>query len=302
MNELFDKLILRIIFTIFICITVLLYKYAHIFLYPSSKHQLFKRFYPSKNSADTLHLFGRLIGIGLLYSEFYFYLSEGFGYALFDFFFQAVFIGFLYLVSIYIIESISLYNFEYSDEILKRKNHSYALVSFSHSISLAYVLKIILFVSHDSLVMLFFLWLFSMVILGFVTKTFPLLSKLQFNRLIVQKNMSLALSYLGFTWGWTIILASSLNRPIKDIKWYGISVLLNIVLAIIVLPIFKKGLSIIFNIQDDIAFGQKNENSLDSLQGDYGYGLYEGAMFFTSCFLTIVTTGNIRFGDFYPTL
>lgn len=141
MNELFDKLILRVVFTLFLCLVLFLYKYAHSFLYPSSRHQLFKRFFPSKNSSDTLHFFSRIIGVGIIFSESSFNMSEGIYYALFDFMIQSITICGTYLLSIYIIESIVLYNFEYHDEIIKRKNFSYSLISFANSLGLAYIIK-----------------------------------------------------------------------------------------------------------------------------------------------------------------
>ncbi|MBT3586875.1 MAG: hypothetical protein HN509_18330 [Halobacteriovoraceae bacterium] len=300
MNELFDKLILRIVFTGFMCLILFLYKYAHRFLYPSSREQMFKRFFPSKNSPDTLHLFSRLIGISVLFSEFHFDLDERLPIALSMFAIQATLTCFIYLASIYIIESIVLYNFEYSDEILKRKSFPYAIISFAHSIGIAYILKIVLAVSNNSLILLLFLWLFSLVILGFATKTFSILSKLNFNRLLVQKSMTLAFSYTGFIWGWTLIIASALNHQVVDIRWYGIQVILKILLALIILPIFRRSLIWIFKIQDDFDPELKGESNQNTQEVDFGYGVFEGSIFFTCCFLTTVITGNINFGTFYP--
>lgn len=299
MNELFDKLIIRMFFTIFICIMLILYKYAHSFLYPSTRSQLFKRFFPSKNSPDTLHLFARIIGIGIIFSEFYFNMSEGPLLALIDFCIQSVIVCGLYLASIYIVESIVLYNFEYQDEIVKRKNFSYAIVSFSHSIALAYIIKAVLSVSKTSFILLFFLWLFSIVLLGFATKTYGIISKLSFNRLLVQKNTAVGISYLGFIWGWSLIISSSMNHELVEIKWYTIQVILKILLSLIIAPIFKSGLIWIFKMQDDLN-RSKGENKNELAEAEFGYGLFEGAIFFTSCFLTTVITGNIHFGTFYP--
>lgn len=300
MNELFDKLILRIVLTVFICLILYLYKYAHVFLYPSSRQQLFKRFYPSKNSPDTLHLFSRILGIGILFTEFRFFMAEGFWFALLDFFIQAISACTLYLASIYIQESIVLYNFEYQDEIPKRKNFSYSLICFTHAIAMAYILKTIISVSEGSLVNLAFLWLLSMVLAGFASKTYSIMSKLSFNRLLVQKSMALSLSYLGFTWGWTVLIAGSLRHELIDIKWYGIQVILKLVLALIILPVFIKGLKMIFKMQDDLVLIESIEGKMEHDEVDLGYGVFEGAIYFTAAFLTTVITENIIFGDFYP--
>ncbi|PIK13835.1 hypothetical protein [Halobacteriovorax sp. JY17] len=300
MNELFDKLILRIVFTLFLCGILFLYKYAHSFLYPSSRTQIFKRFFPSKNSADTIHLFSRLIGIGIIFSEFYFTMSDKFYLVLIDFFLHATLVSFIYLVSIYIIESIVLYNFEYHDEIIKRKNISYALISFSNSIAVAYILKGVASVSQSSIIILFFLWLLSMVLLGFSTKSYSLISKLSFNRLLVQKNLAVGISYLGFIWGWALVINSSFDHELLNIKWYSIHVILKLILALLIIPIFRSGLIFIFKLQDDFNTTSKSKAGAVDSTAEIGYGVYEGAIFFTSCYLTTVITGNINFGNFYP--
>lgn len=300
MNELFDKLILRMVFTFFILGLLYLYKYAHSFLYPSSRQQLFKRFFPIKNSPDTMILLSRVVGIGLIFSQFYFFMSEGFLYALLDFFLEAA-IGFIvYLASIYILESIVLFNFEYQDEVLKRKNYAYAIISLAHSLGLAYVLKIVLAVSNHSIIMLIFLWLFSIVLIGFATKSYSIISKLPFNRLLVQKNLGLAFSYLGFLWGWILIISSSINNELIEIRWFSIQVILKIVLSLIFIPIFRKGLQIIFKFHDEIEKEIVIDNKPENLEKTLGYGVYEGSIFFASCFLTTVITGHINFGTFYP--
>lgn len=296
MNELFDKLIIRLVFTVFICLMLFIYKHMHRFLYPSTRSQMFKRFYPARNPADSVHFFSRLIGIGIIYSEFHFTMSDGVPLALLDFMLQSCIIFAFYLLSIFVIESITLHNFEYSDEILKNKNMAYALVCATHSIGLAFVLNTVLEVSGDSIVMVIFLWLFCMVLMGLATKTFPLLSKISFNRPMIQKNTAVAFSYMGIFWGWTMIIASSLNHELNDLKNYIIRVILKILLSLIILPLFKKGIILVFNIQESesgVAGDSQGELSL-------GQGLCEGVIFATICYLTSIITGRIHFGTFYP--
>ena len=282
-----------------------LYKYVHSFLYPSTRHQLFKRFFPSKNSSNTLHFFARLMGITIIFSEFRFNISDGIALALLDFSLIGFFACLLYIVSIYILDSISLYNFEYNDEILKRKNISYAIISFAQATALAYLIKTILKVSGSSILVLIFLWFFAIVLIGLALKSFSLISQLSFNRLLVQKNISVGLSYLGFVWGWSLIISSSLDHQVAldkdmaELKWYLIQVLLKIILSLIIIPIFKKGIIFAYKMQDDLNFldiETKGEN-----KNEFGYGVFEGAIFFTSCLLTTLITGNIYFGNFYPT-
>jgi len=154
MNELFDKLLMRMALTVFMCLVIIIYKYAHVIFYPNARQQLFKSFYPSKNPADTIHLFSRIMGIGIIFSEFYFHVSDGFFYAIFDFFLKASVACTFYLISLFIIESIVLYNFEYNDEVIKKKNVAYSLICFAHAIGMAYLIKTILLVSQDSILFL----------------------------------------------------------------------------------------------------------------------------------------------------
>ncbi|MCF8057654.1 MAG: hypothetical protein K9K67_00045 [Bacteriovoracaceae bacterium] len=301
MNELFDKLILRIVFAIFICLTLIVYRLAHNLIYPSNRGNLLQKFYPSKNGAESLHFFARLLGIGIVFSEFNFNLDQGFLYAVMDFFIRA-FSGFIvYLVSLYTIESIVLYNFDYHDEIVKRKSLAFSLIGFVHAIGIAFILKVVLRTSGSSLVVLLFLWLFSLVLVGFATKTFPLMSRLSFNRLLIQKNSAVAVSYFGFFIGWSFIIASALNTPLTNIKWYAIQVVLKILLSLIILPIFIKGLKVIFNLTDDLNTLVRDDGQQDNSNVELGYGVYEGVTFFTACFLTIVITGEVNFSNFYPT-
>lgn len=299
MNELFDKLIIRIFFTVFICLLIIVYKYIHVLLYPSSRQQVFRRFSPRKNSADTIHLFSRIIGVGLIFSQFSFDISQGLSEAFLTFAVEAC-LGFtLYLSSLYIIESIVLYNFEYSDEILKRKNYAYALICFAQSIAIGYLIRAVLMAGHGSLVMILFLWLIALVLLGFASKTFPIISKLSFNRLLVQKNIGIALSYTGFLWGWTLIISSSLTHTYNSIYWYAIQIVLTILLSLIIFPLLKMGLIFAFNLQDESGHEPLNI-AREKPQEAIGHGIYEGGLFLTSCLLTMVITGHIEFGTFYP--
>lgn len=303
MNELLDKLLIRILLTIFICLAIYLYKYAHLLLYPSARSQLFKKFYPMKNSADTIFLFGRILGIGLIFSEFYFFMSDGFFLALFDFSIMVSLSFILYLGSLYIIDSVVLYNFEYHDEVIKRKNLAYSTICFCHAIGLAYLMKESISIAKDNVhhipIYLIFLWLFSMVALGFATKTFQLISKLSFNKLLIQKNMALAFSYSGFFLGIVIIMASSINHEISNIKDFVIQTLLKVLLSLILLPIFKRGLSLIFRFQDTMAKADL-DRSRELENPEEGFGIYEGLLFLTCAFLTSIITGHLYFGTFYP--
>ncbi len=300
MNELFDKLIIRVIFTCFICAIIYFYKIVHSKLNPYTKSQLNTKFYTSKNAASTIHLFSRILGIGIIFSEFHFYLSDNILITFLDFFIQASSCLFLFLLSTYILESIVLYNFDYNDEIHKRKNISYAIICFALSIAVAQLIKSIVIVSNNSLILLFFLWLFATVLIGFATKSYPLISKMPFNRLIIQKNYPMSFSYAGFIWGWSLIISTAINHPLNDIKWYSIQVILKILLAAIIFPIFRIALIKIYCLQDDLGQVTSDQELAEITPPHIGHGIYEGLLFLTCSILTMLITQHVNFGTFYP--
>lgn len=302
MNEIFDKIILRIIFALFICIMLFIYRYLYHLIHPSAHGQIFHKFLPSKNSAESTHFFSRLIGIAIVFSEFHFNLNHGLSFAIFDFFIQALSGFIIFIVSLYTIDSIVLYNFEYQDEVIKRKNISFSIISLSHSLGISIILKTILTTSGTSLWMLIFLWFLSLVLIGFATKSFPIMSNLSFNRLLIQKNMALAFSYFGFFIGWSLVIASSLNFPISTIQSFGLQAILKLILSLLFLPLFIKGIKIIFYLEDDLHKKAKSESLQSNTNIELGYGIYEGATFLTAFYLSVVITGRIYFGEFYPSL
>lgn len=290
MNEIFDKLLIRFLFTIFICIALFLYKYAHTIFYPSARKQIFKRIYPSENPADTLHIFARLIGISLIFSTLEFNEYTGVFLSSFHFFTWGIISFIIYLASLYITESIIFSNFQYVDEVLKKQSIPYAVISFANAISLAMIVRTVVRESEYSLVILAVLWLFALVQYGFVTRLYRYISKLSFNKLLIQKNMGLGYSYAGFLFGSTIILTSAFTHEHHDITSYVIQVLLKVLLGALIVPIFRLGIVYIFKITE------KKTTEAPSL----GFGLYEGAVFLTSGFLTSIIIGQIHFGTIYP--
>jgi uncharacterized membrane protein YjfL (UPF0719 family) len=298
MAEIFDRLVIRILLVGFVCIMIYLYRYAHVIFYPSVKRQVLKRINPAENPADSLHLFSRLVGICLIFSSISFNESSGVVLSIFHF---AVWGGvaiILYLLSLFIVESIVFYNFDYTDEILKRKNMSYAFISFCHAIVIAYLTRTVMTESENSLIILLVLWLYMLVIVGFSIKYYILISKLTFNRLLIQKNLSLCFSYGGFTFGAGFIIASCFDQEHYDITVYCIQVLLKTVLSLLIFPLFKKGLFYIFPVKltDDRDF----DGQLDQSYQSYGYGIYEGCLFIAGAILTTMIVNRIQFGTIYP--
>lgn len=298
MAEIFDRLIIRLLLAAFVCLMMYVYRYAHVIFYPSVKRQVLKRINPAENPADSLHLFARLIGIALIFSSVSFNETSGFFLSIFHFAVWGMIAIVLYLLSLYIVESIVFYNFDYTDEILKRKNMSYAVISFCHSVVIAFLTRTVMSEAENSLIILLVLWLYMLVIVGISVKYYTLISRLTFNRLLIQKNLSLCFSYGGFVLGAGIIIASCFDQEHYDITIYCIQVLLKTILSLIIFPIFKKGLFYIFPIKLGETGG--HESQIESDRQSYGYGFYEGAVFIAGAILTTMIVNRIQFGTIYP--
>lgn len=298
MAEIFDRLVIRILLAGFVCLMIYLYRYAHVIFYPTVKRQVLKRINPAENPADSLHLFSRLVGISIVFSSITFNEASGFFLSLFHFGVWGTISIVLYLLSLYIVESIVFYNFDYTDEILKRKNISYAVISFCHAIVIAYLTRTVMAEAENSLIILLVLWLYMLVIVGFSVKYYTFISKLSFNRLLIQKNLSLCFSYGGFSLGAGLIIASCFDQEHYDISIYLIQVLLKTILSLIIFPLFKKGLVKIFPIRMSEERGHTGH--VDSDMQSLGYGFYEGCLFISGAILTTMIVNRIQFGTIYP--
>lgn len=289
MNETFDRLLIRILFTIFICVALVLYKYAHIIFYPSGKKQILKSIYPSENYVDTLHIFSRIIGVSIIFSTLEFNEYIGISISLAHFLIWSL-IGFsLYLLSIYISESIIFYNFEYKDEVLKKKNPAYGIIGFINSICLALLVKTIFKEAESSLIILLIMWLFAMVLYGFGTKLYKYSSPINFNSQMIQKNIGLGAAYGGYLLGVTIIIMASFSHEHRDIVSYLFQVVLKVLLGALILPLFKIGIQFIFKTDEK-----------DQDHNNIGHGVYVGSVFLSASFLTSIIVEQINFGTIYP--
>lgn len=294
MNEIFDKLLIRFLFTVFICVVLVLYKYAHTIFYPSARKQIFKRIYPSENPADTLHLFARIIGISLILSILDFNEYTGILVSSLHFFTWGIISFICYLISLYITETIIFPNFHYVDEVLKKQNMSYAIISFTNAICLAYLIRTVIQESEFSFILLAILWLLVMVQYGLALKLFKVVSELKFHKLLIQKNLGLGFSFAGFLLGITIILVSAFSHEHHDIASFIIQILLKVLLAALIVPLFRIGINFIFKIEKEDIKSASTENPT------LGFGIYEGAVFLSCGLLTSIIIGRIYFGTIYP--
>ncbi len=298
MNEIFDRLLIRVILVAIVCVVLFIYKYAHVIFYPTTKQQMTKRFYPAENPADTVHLFSRLIGFTVILSSLGFDESHGIFLSIFHFMVWGTLTCGLYLLSLYIVESIVLYNFEYKDEILKRQNLTYAVVCLSHALSIAHVTRSVVDQSENSMVILLVLWLLSMVVVGFGSRYYSFITKLNFNRLVSHQQPSVAFSYAGFTLGLSWLVGESFDQEHYDITMYCVQVMLKMLLALIIYPLFKLGLEKVFKTRTHAV--APDAPPIEANLQNWGYGFYECALFLSAAILTSMIVNHIQFGTIYP--
>ena len=188
----------------------------------------------------------RILSFGIVFSYIHINLEHGILFAFLHLLFQSLLVFVIYLGSLAISESISLYNFTYSDEITKRKNLCYGVIHFANSISLALIMREVFVVAHHSLVRLLFLWLYSNVAFGLAIKFFHSYSKLSFNKLVSEKNMALGLSYSGYVFGCALLINSAITKMDSPISEYFQHISLKILLTVLIFPIFIIGLKKFF--------------------------------------------------------
>ncbi len=282
---------------------MLLYRYTQKIIVNRSRSFALKSVYPHKNPAHAIHVTSRILGFAIILSDFSFFLSEGLFMALFDFFIYSVSLIILYGVSLYVFESIALYNFSFEDEIYKRKNISFSIVTFGLSISSAFLIKRIFYISQGSLINLLFLWLFTTVLFGFALKTYYSVTQKNINQTILQKSNYEAISHIGFSWSWTLLIGSALDIEINNYTRFMTFSFIQIVLSVIIFPIFFIGISRIFGIRKSFSISQsltsstKDKNETEDLSG-----INDALLFLATAFFTSLITGQVHFGSFYPPL
>ena len=84
---------------------------------------------------------------------------------------------------------------------------------------------------------------------------------------MIQKNLSIALSYSGFILGCSLIVSSAFEQKALGIQNYTILVVLQILLAAIILPLFRYGLILVFRLQNE------SKNLEDVEDPNWGFGL-----------------------------
>jgi uncharacterized membrane protein YjfL (UPF0719 family) len=303
MNEIFDKLILRIIFSFFICFIILCYKYIHQLIYPASAGLNLKKLNPVENPAESIYFFGRLLGIAMIFTELNLTSSNHLALNLFHFALWGVSTIVIYIISLYITENVLLTQFNYLDEIIKRKNLSYAVICFVNSIAVAKIIHRITAESEFSLIIFTIFWLLALVSYSAATKLYSFVSKFELKRCIINKNIGTSFSFAGLLLAITSIIDISFKQVHHNLQQYSIHTILSMVLSLIIFPIFFHGLHFIFKSNNQAAASGNGaiidgENTLNRI--NLGQGFLEGCLIFGAGLLTSVIIGQIEFGIIYP--
>jgi len=302
LNEIFDKLLIKILITSFILFIIFSYRYIQKIILNRSRSFALKSIYPQKNTSHAIHVASRILGFAIILSDFSFFLSDGLFMALFDFFLYSITLIILYGLSLYVFESIALYNFSFEDEIYKRKNISFSTITFGLSISSAFILKKIFFIAQGSIINLFFLWLFTTVLFGFALKTYNIILSKNLNQIILQKNNYDSISHVGFSWSWTLLITSALDIEINSYTRFMTFSIIQIILSIIIFPIFHNGINKIFFIRKPMTVKKSVQSTTYITEPDDKSGINDALLFLATAYLTSLITSQVHFGSFYPPL
>lgn len=299
MNELIDKLAIQFIFLFLILGLTFLYNYLYSFFYTEQHRFTLKSFYPSKNSPHTIHFFARFFSLLYILGSLHVTIEQNIMSELFYFAFMSIVLFILFSVSLYILDSITLYNFEFDAEIFTKKNYTYALISAGNSIAAGLLVNNIATISFGSLINTIFLWLFSMVLIGFSIKIFSYVFKQSINRHIIQQNLSISFTYAGFIIGNALAIVSCFPKVQLPLEKYSLHVITSSLLLILITSLIFYAIKKIFRIQEDYKGDLLEETDKEP---EIGNGIYNGVSYFVSCYVAIIITEHINFGSFYPVI
>lgn len=308
MTELLDKLVLRLIFAICVCLVLWIYKQTYLALPKFSKGPLsLSPTTPPRNSAELMHILSRVIGLTVVFSGLSLDFKYGIWYGLLELTLKTLIVSLIQFISLYLMESIALFNLDYQEEILRKKNDCLGFMIFVQSLCVATLLRNLISNRPFNLMFILFFWPFSLLLLGLGMKGFRFLSKQSLTNLIARKNYAIILSYIGHLSGFTFILSVALDHPFHSLERYILEIVLNLTLAVIIFPIFLKILKKIFSpMTEEIQTGIKNTSIFSDQQDlknfSIGQGLYEGGIFFTAYLLTGLINNQVNFDSLYPAL
>lgn len=275
MSEIFDKLLIRFIFTMYICLSYYVFKYAHFVFYPSHRQQILKRLTPSVNYLDTLTFFGRIVGVGIIYSALEFNEYIGMTFSTIHFFIWSTIGISTYLLTLLVTDWVIFQKHKFADEIQKKKNDAYGIISFSNAIGVALILKQLFLVSQYSIIKYLIVWFLIICLYCASTRLYHYLGSQSFSKLMIQKNGGLALGYAGFILCHALVLSSSLVESPLALNEYIVSFISNSAIGLVLIPVI---LFVFRKVFISTSFDHPAKKDF----GDFDHGIYEFLIFLFS--------------------
>jgi len=296
MEEIFDHLLVRVLFALVVCGIIWSTKYLHRVFYPEVNTSVSRVFNPLENSANTIHYLARIIGVSIVISALETHIYENLFYSLFNFTMWSLVASALYLLSVFIMEGILFNRFDYKIEILKKNNISYAVITAATSISIAQLINNNLKIAENSLTIVIILWLFCIVCFGLAGKCFYFFSHFSLKQQLNPKEMGIAISFSTYLLCVAILLSKSMVQREMEITNYFSNVLLNLLMIGIFIPIFYGGVKFAYLYKKKMTILLYDRQ----IQGNesISLGVTEGALFLLITMMVYVTIFGVNIYSF----
>jgi len=291
MVKILDDVLMRLLFILLLITILYLYKVIYLLFSPKQISQKQGIYLIKDNAAQVLHFFSRLIGICFVFKSIGFSFSTDIIMNMIHFTFWALISIFIYLLNIFILNSATLYQFDYGDEIIKKQNTPYAFISSFFSIASAYIFIQTINTAGFSLRNFFILWLTTMTMVVLVLKLYQYISKMNFTKLLNQKRDAIAYSYLGYSIAVIMLVVTATTSWIApNLVFYLQVVSAKVLLILITFPLLNLFITKSFK---RFAF-QTKEDQMNEQRFNYkAYGIFEGACFTSTGLLISVLIDKV---------
>jgi len=291
MEENLDKIFIKIIMGLIVIGMVVSYRVAHELIYFSGKKNFFKIFNSHVNPAESIHYYARILSSSILIYPLILTFQDDF-FSLFIHITTWSILAFgLFISSVYFVENTILNHFDYKNEILKKENYAYALISATLSLCFALSINFVIKNADFSIPIVIILWFLSLIFLGISSKIYTALTSFQFMKDILAKNLGAAISFAGFMSGASLILFMCLNQEYIEFTEYFIQMASDLTLCLFFAPLFYLFLKRVYLRNTN--FTQMHYVRGGTFQLYLATGLTEATLFLTSSILTILTVFNL---------
>lgn len=292
MKHIVDTFLIKIVFLFVIVSFLYLYKKIHLLLIPKDLRSLHENFTPEKNYADTLLICSRLISIGIVLSPLTINFYSDLFLNLLHFISWSIISTCTYAASLYVIEGIILYPFEYAEEIHNKKNIAYTIISSTLSLACAFLIRSAVIATSFNFLLVAITYLLLLVIFITLLKMYPFISVFNLKESLKTRDLSAALSFSGYIIGIIILCITAQENPLGNYQHQLLQITTQIILAVLLFPIFKFGINKVFKIKRSDAFLTEEKR--------LGYGISEGAIFCLSSLFTSILIPSIKVTSAFP--